>query len=247
MEILCTQDYSKFHLIVGNRPISQKRVEEIAELMCESGFIADNHIIVRPDGGIVDGQHRFEAAKMLAIPVYYTVNSQLTITNIRKMGHASKSWSYSDALNSHADEGITFYIRLIEVIRVHGFSNIQTLISLITNEGRVAAKNKFLDGTMAADENDWNFVAKVLNRARDFQAILGNKCLSQSFVCTIGLLSKTSFYDHERMMNKISYQAGKLRPATNVNEYLVILEDIYNYKATAKYAISFPRIHKRKI
>jgi hypothetical protein len=81
------------------------------------------------------------------------------------MGHASKSWSYSDALNSHAD----------------------------------------------------------------------------------GLLSKTSFYDHERMMNKISYQAGKLRPATNVNEYLVILEDIYNYKATAKYAISFPRIHKRKI
>jgi len=68
-EVKSTKDYDLFKMINYNREVMKPRIDKIVESIKEYGFILP--ILVNKEFMIVDGQHRFEAAKKAGSEVSY--------------------------------------------------------------------------------------------------------------------------------------------------------------------------------
>ena len=64
-------DYKKFKLLEYNRDCDEKHIQNLKEELSKCNDLHLKPLIVSPDLEIIDGQHRFRAAKELGIPVYY--------------------------------------------------------------------------------------------------------------------------------------------------------------------------------
>jgi ParB-like chromosome segregation protein Spo0J len=68
-----TKNYSKFVFSKQNREIKSKTVLSIKESMKKFGFIPGRPVLITKEWIIVDGQHRFLAAKDLNIEVEFEI------------------------------------------------------------------------------------------------------------------------------------------------------------------------------
>ena len=93
-----TTDYDKFNLKFGNRPIDNAHVKKIMRSMTEE-FI-NVPIAVNKRYEIVDGQHRFTAAKALGLPIFYRFATE-NLLSIRRMNQNTKNWTINDFLASY--------------------------------------------------------------------------------------------------------------------------------------------------
>ena len=62
---------SLFHRSENNRKICFKHVNELAEAIQKENLLEVNPIIVNEQNEIISGQHRWEAAKKLKVPLFY--------------------------------------------------------------------------------------------------------------------------------------------------------------------------------
>lgn len=104
-----TTRYERFVLKRGNRPI-RGRVVNLMAAIEKHNQLAEYPILVseRQDGKleIADGQHRFEAAKALKVPIFFIRSRQpLTIEQIAAANQLQKSWSMHDWLESWIGRG----------------------------------------------------------------------------------------------------------------------------------------------
>jgi hypothetical protein len=103
-KIESTKQYDRFVFKKGNRPVRQRVVTLITAIE-KHNQLQDYPILVseRNDGKleIGDGQHRFEAARALKVPVFYIKSRQpITIEQIAAANQLQKSWSMRDWLDS---------------------------------------------------------------------------------------------------------------------------------------------------
>lgn len=75
-QISTSSDYDKFKFLPHNRSVAKGAVKKIADSINEIGYITSFPILVNKEFFIIDGQHRFEACKLLKIPVHYMVASK---------------------------------------------------------------------------------------------------------------------------------------------------------------------------
>lgn len=103
-EVRKTTDYGKFKILPGNRDVSPKQVKRIADTMKKKGYIPAP-IIVNKDFEIIDGQHRFSAAKMAGVPVLYIVATDAKGMDARKMMYIKnqnqRNWSLREFEQSY--------------------------------------------------------------------------------------------------------------------------------------------------
>lgn len=108
-KIHSTTQYGAFVFKKGNRPVRGRVVSLIAAIE-KHNQLAEYPILVseRQDGKleIADGQHRFEAAKALKVPIFYIVSrQQITIEQIAAANQLQQSWSMYDWLESWIGRG----------------------------------------------------------------------------------------------------------------------------------------------
>ena len=85
-----TVDYDKFSLIEGNRPFNKGLLLTLEESIVEEGnYLADNPIIVNERLEIIDGQHRWNIAKKLHLPLYYIISNGLGLREAKFIFRAS--------------------------------------------------------------------------------------------------------------------------------------------------------------
>lgn len=116
--IQSTRQYDRFVFKRGNRPI-RKRVITLIAAIEKHNQLQEYPILVseRNDGKleIADGQHRFEAAKALKVPIFYIRSrQQITIEQIAAANQLQHSWSMKDWLDSWIARGNEEYRRLKE-------------------------------------------------------------------------------------------------------------------------------------
>lgn len=108
-----TTQFSKFVFKKGNRPV-RGRVVSLIKAIQSHNQLAEYPILVseRQDGKleIADGQHRFEAAKALKVPIFYIKSrGQITIEMIAAANQMQQSWSMYDWLDSWVARGAEDY------------------------------------------------------------------------------------------------------------------------------------------
>lgn len=110
--------YGKFKFMGGNRKVDYNHVKRLKEEMQSNPeLLQAAPILVNESMYIVDGQHRFEAAKELRVPIYYIMKHGLTIDAARHMNVTQKKWIPMDFAESYSQGGNEEYTKFINMVK----------------------------------------------------------------------------------------------------------------------------------
>lgn len=234
-KIYKTKDYDMFNTLGGNRNINLKNANKIIDSMKKRFII--NPIIVNENYEIIDGQHRHYACRQLGVEVYYIVQEGLTLKDCQLMNCNSKTWSTEDFLNGYCELGKKDYIILRDFHNKNKHLSLwlcETILADNVNMGTIL-NVKFKDGDYKV--KDIKKAQKIADMILDFKNYTpyGQR---NFFVALIKMFNNEK-YNHERMLNKLSFQNSKLQKEVNINTYLQVLSDIYNYKTKMSERVLF--------
>jgi hypothetical protein len=112
-------DYNKFILLSGNRAIKRPHVESLKKAMERKNLLAYRPIMVNKNYAILDGQHRFAAAKDLGLPIYYVISPDAGHNEVALLNANASNWSLGDYLKMYVAQEYPEYIRLNDFITQH--------------------------------------------------------------------------------------------------------------------------------
>jgi hypothetical protein len=228
-----TRDYNFFKRIAGNRAISSAHVAALKKSMKKEDLKIP--IIVNQKGEVIDGQHRLQARRELAYPVFYMVINHLGIIQTQMANADNKNWSSPDFVNTYVELNYAHYKKYDEFKKKYefGHSVSQIILEGLQSNSRT---NEFRTGGFVVNDYDracdW---AEKLYKIEPFYD--GFK--RRSFVIAMIHLFRNEKYNHEEFITKLEYQSSKLVHCTTTAQYIKIIEEIYNYKRKVDDKIRF--------
>jgi hypothetical protein len=239
-ELRCTTDYGLFTHLKGNRPIDQKEVDKIAASMKEVGFKKAFFIVVDPEGRVKIGQHRLMAAEQAGVPVWYMVDSELTIQQMQDSESLIRKWTIMDFVSSYAELGNPDFIKLKAT-----YDNPEWPIAAISYFWQRAYDVSVT--TFADHIRKGTFVFSPARKVRfdELQRKVNDLILfnpkmkkrANAIEATLILVCHPD-YEHRKMLNKLEYLASRMVVCASREEYVRMLFDIYNYKSREDNIIS---------
>ena len=230
-QVKTTNDYNMFKRCKGNRQINKLHVKRLKESMSEE-FIP-MPIIVNEKNEIIDGQHRFTAAKELGLDIPFIKVNKLGKNQIHRLNTNSKNWNGKDYLYDYCEMGMSDYIVYRDFIEKYGFDwNVTN--ALLSGKNRMSGKDNvlFIDGLFKVKN-----LSKAEKRARmlmDFAPFY--PCVSvkergfrrRNFIYAMLDVFDNPDYNHEEFLKKLNRQSAKLYGNSTIEEYLRAVEKIYN-------------------
>lgn len=233
-EVYQTTNYEQFKKLPGNRELKEENVLKKMKSIKQFGQLAP--IIISLLGFVIEGQHRLEACRRLGIPVTYIIDGDAGLKEAIECNANQKNWGPYDFAFANAQKGIKDYSILLEFQAKYNLS-ISVALELLSASVR---KDKGGE-TNIASFRDGKF--KVINYemadviAKDVLWYLKyfKKSKNLRFVRALSTCYYTPKFSPIRMREKmsgISVEANrKLMGCITFNDYISILEYIYNYNA----------------
>lgn len=230
IEVLRTKDYHLFSHLEGNRNINRQHVNRLVESMKEQYLVSP--IIVNGKYEIIDGQHRFEAIKLLGLPLLYIMVKQYGLEEVQRFNTNQKNFSYDDFANGYIDLGKEDYRILKDFKDKYDFDwgvSIAMLTGMAARSG--LDSQKFKDGEFKVKS-----LAKATEMADKITQIgqYYSEYTRKYFIYAAMKMIKLPGYDHKHFMNKLKYMSTKLVTCNSVEDYVKLLEYIYNYKTRSE-------------
>lgn len=225
LEILITKNYDQSYLLEGNRAINERHVRDLMMSMSEEEAISP--IQVNEKYAIIDGQHRFRALQELKKPIYYYVVKGANIRTVQRLNSYTANWKTEDYMNSYAEAGYKDYIQYRGFKEMYKFGNSINILLLTGSIDRATEEKKFKNG---------EFKIKNIQKAvDDIMKLEGlSKYISwykeRSWCYAVLRALKVKGFDYEKFLHKYSYQTKALVKCANAEQYLQLIQDIYNYK-----------------
>jgi hypothetical protein len=221
-----TRNYSKFLFSKQNREINLKTVASIKESMKEFGFIPGRPILINQSGIIIDGQHRFLAAKDLGIDVEFEIIEGDSIKKMIKLNSTQTNWSLGDYVNSYASQNIDCYRKLLKFQEKYDLS-LSASISLLFGAGVKSAVIKKGED-IKIKENAENIAEFILN----CNTIPYNK--DHKFIRAIasvyGQLTKSQ-------LNKLKASLIIIPKLSNSTDFVIAFENVINKGKRGDYKV----------
>lgn len=206
--ILSSSDFESFKFFNFNRPVSKPHVKTLVESMKKWGFQSTLTVIKTSvlDGVeryyILDGQHRFTAAKTLGIPFEFKtvdIETRLELAEfIADVNNSAKAWGTNQFLNVWAKMEIAEYVKLLEV---QTETNIQITPLVKAYSGKSAMK-EFRKGNLKfIDEAKSD---KIIEQIMDLNDYLPTKAFCRRAIIDV---MNSKDYDHELVKPKIINRA----------------------------------------
>ncbi|MCC6198988.1 ParB N-terminal domain-containing protein [Candidatus Nomurabacteria bacterium] len=236
-KIYATKRYDAFSRLAENRDINEAHVQALMESFQKDGYLF-TILFVNEMLQQIDGQHRFEAAKRLHLPIYFAVMPGWGIKEVTILNVNSRDWKMEEFMNSYARGGNENYVRFKEFFDEFGFQiTISQLILLGRRTKEVGANDFFRHGKMICTEE---MSAKAYVKARrilQFKDFHPRGYKSRSFVEAILVLLRTKGYDQAHMIQQLKkYPVTMLMEARSLRyeEYAKLLTETYNYRKKDK-------------
>ena len=231
--ILSSTDYSKFNKDLGNRVVRNN--PKLRASMEKYGWLdAFPMLVVLRDSRMVikDGQHRFDTAQELCIPVKYVVMDEDGIAASEIS--VGLSWSVSDFVKSYAQRGNKEYQRLQSFKDETGLSlNVcATILAGYTGQSSVGQIVKGGQFKVRAEEQARKIVS-VINAAKPIVRWAGHNY----FVAAISQALVHAKIDPAVMCHKIRSHPGKLLLQPTMADFIEMIEALYNYRNQQPIAI----------
>ena len=252
--ILKTKDYDLFTFVDFNREINRSLVNNLSKSAEVLKPRLDLYpLIVKPldkkyaDASypngkheIWDGQHKFIMARQKDAFIYY----QIDVDDSLKPEHlaymqTSGGWKLDDYLHKFCVLANKIGKKTYEDYKIYdgfkrrsGWSHNNVIALLVGNtKGAVASfkEGHFKIERSITEAND------IIDKIGDFGSYF-KYYKSRSFVTAmIRILTKVDEYDHKRMMTKLEYLSERLVKCPDATTYVLLLEKLYNFKASGNY------------
>ncbi len=236
-EIFQTTEYDLFGLIPCNRPIYPQHLKRLISAIESNNMLRQHPIRVRPNGMVLDGQHRLMAAQELGIPIYYYIDEDKTdLKDIALESAIRRTWSNADIMNLWVGLKYPHYLTLQGFIDKHPWMTISVAIAVC--QGRQS--NSYIKGKNREDFIAGKYKITDMAYATKFAAAIGdymeyiNFGKHKKFMQTVSYLIRHPDYDHVRMMAQMDRAGHLLTKQFTKNDYLRAVEKVYNYRRTKK-------------
>jgi hypothetical protein len=228
-QVHTTTDYFLFKSIDGNRNKNLLHLKRLKQSMVKNYLFTV--IIVNEKYEIIDGQHRFEIIQELKLPLNYIICKGYGLNEVHLLNANSKNWTTEDYLAGYCDMGYPDYLKMRDFCLKHDLKISQGLILLSGNRYNDDAFINFRDGTWKID----NFatgekIAYGINLIRP----LYNGATRRTFVLALVKLYKNRNFEIVEFLSKLKIQPNALVHCINVDQYVALIEEIYNYRRREK-------------
>lgn len=236
MEIQETKDYKKFKLLIINREVNQTRANKIKFSMEKHGFDPAKAISVTKDFEIIDGQHRFHAAKELGISILYVIDKNFTPEKLKDFNTTSTNWSSEDYLKFWEGCGRTAYTKLRQFQEKINFPLAMLNFWMRNKEYHSNSFTKdFQEGKFqfVLDEQTLAMmlaVSRLLNILREQDKAPKRLLWHKPFHEALKLLFTSPLFDVEKFFNQLPKCMHYIKLMPTTKEYLENLLSIYNYE-----------------
>ena len=233
IEVRITTDYFLFSPIDGNRNLNLLHLNKLKKSMAENYLYTV--IIVNEKKQIIDGQHRFQCCKELNLPVYYIECEGYGLEEVHILNQNSKNWNADDYLEGYCKLGYDHYIEYSKFKNKFGFGHNECML-LLGDLGTGQNVNEFYSGNFKIKNfrQAYSIASKLVQIGKYYE---GYK--RRSFIRTMNDIFKNPQFDFEQFLQKLRIQPTALQDCNNIDQYKLLIEEIYNYRTRQKINLRF--------
>jgi hypothetical protein len=243
-----TTNYGQFKRIIGNRPEDERHIRRL--MISYQEEYLEPIITVNEKKEIIDGQHRLEAAQRLGLPIWYREMPGWGLREIQRSNSINSTWNTRNFLHSYCELGIKPYQQFKQFIGEYpdfGIKSAECIVTgftskapnsktMIVNGKKSIKNNPFRSGELQISnlEEAYGRAAEIMKYKPLYDGY--NKL---TFVRTMVGLLKNRHFNNDVMIHKLSLQPRALIHCRTVDQYKVLMEEIYNYKNRVKVSFRF--------
>ena len=226
-EIIELDENDKVISLVGNRPINKAHISKLKESMKTHGVLSALTVLrARGSHIILDGHHRWDAAKSLGYSMPAIVVPKESATAVVELNTVSKNWQLVDfaryySLNGSKEQKAA-YDKITEYAEKTGL-NYTALVAIFGNPSLASYKKGNFRLTNEA------FGKKFIQYLEDIKPYIPFSSRAR-FAMGYLTLAKNAKYDHKRMLTKLKQKHKQtIEGKSNPTEYGQLMQAIYNY------------------
>lgn len=223
MKILKTKDYDKFKSHLKNRRIDFGKVSKLQSAIEQNNLLHLFPIIVDPEYFILDGQHRFEAAKHAGEELYYVISENgYGIQHVAQSNSFQSHWKLDDYILYYSASGLEPYKKL-QHLSLKTMIGSGVLIALGSNSKTDDVKEGMFEFS------NYDALVELTDYAKEFQKQFGfSHWRRRSFLKALKYALKVKHFNKEKLLTQVAENPKLLVRCAEVDDYIAILEMIYN-------------------
>ncbi len=227
-QVHTTFDYHLFIPIDGNRNKNLLHINRLKKSMQENYLFTI--ITVNEKYEIIDGQHRYEVIKELGLPLHYVICRGYGLNEVHVLNQNSKTWNADDYLDGYCKLGYLDYLiyrKFKEQYNI-GHNEAMTLLSgsPYGKKNETFFKGEFKVKSLKSAERT---MEKILMIAPYYEGVK-----RRTFIFTMIALLQNKNFEFTEFLQKLKLQPTALQDCTTVENYKVLIEEIYNYRRREK-------------
>lgn len=234
-EIKKTTNYDLFKFHENNRKISAANLSNIKRSIGINNLLEFRPIFVNKYMEIIDGQHRFLAAKELEVPIFYQVNEEATEEDIVLLNANQKRWLCDDYVNYYASKGHEGYVQILKFSQQNHI-NIGSAIRALRSTGgdeysklRQGGLKPLLREEIAGAQLSLSMAREIIDVIARYSSEPMGPYRSDRCVRALMNISRLDGYNHEEMKDKIVRTFDKIRPCRTERDYSNLFLETYNF------------------
>jgi hypothetical protein len=233
-----TTNYGLFVANDDQRKLDQNHAKRLAQSMAKVGFIPSKPVQCWKRGDkliIVDGHHRYEAAKALGIPLCYVVESAESQHMIAAENFLVKKWNGEDFIRLYANRGIPDYVELLGYAEKSGLTLKFASSMLIDNQASSGNAGQALNKGEFKIKSRKQIEAFIALRAK----VAAKEIMHPRFISAWSKCYYVNEFDPSQFAHKCALYSGFLTTCNNEDQALAMIEQIYNHKQSTKIPLAF--------
>jgi hypothetical protein len=236
-EIFETKDYSMFKFREDNRLVNTNHVKKLAGRMRERGWLSSSVVTLNGSGEVIDGQHRVKAAMSVGAPIRYKVTRGAGSDEMTDMNTLQKNWSPFDHLHKFVTKGNSNYITFDKFVRDYPMFKYTEVAMFLNNNMSTIQRHVFESGLYVVknERKGREWANYILELKPYFEKYYTKSIFVRGF---IKCLLKKDFVFSE-FLHKVKLRPNNLVACGTVDQYVEMIENIYNYKRSNKINLRF--------
>jgi len=230
-----TTNLESFKLTKCNRDIRESHVSKLLKSMSEIGFLPSHHIIIDSSFNIIDGQHRFLAAKRLGTGIYYMIDPNVTPENLISLNDLVCKWRPKDRIKHYSEIGNSDYQRLLDFAKSLSIPY-SWVLDLLSEKIAYSVKGLNEGDFKFTKEDEEKLRERLLNIKRPFDflnqikkdrtTVFGKKLIIalDQFLCQKNI-------DLEKFMHRLEVDGCRFNRQNSVKDYKEMFEEIYKFRS----------------
>lgn len=232
-QVHTTTDYYLFKPIDGNRQKNLLHINRLKKSMAENYLFTV--LTVNENYQIIDGQHRFEVIKELNLPLHYIVCKGYGLSEVHRLNQNSKTWNADDYTTGYCNLGYDDYIKYSSFKEKYNLGHNEAMSLLVGVANKVDIEVFYSgDFKIKSLENAEEIIEKIMLIEPYYAGVK-----RRAFIYTMMSLFKNPNFEFTEFLQKLKIQPTALQDCTNVTNYKLLIEEIYNYRRREKVSLRY--------